>query len=114
MGLIPHLVMEDNRLQQIEKTLEEIKDSQEKITSALLGSYDKNSVGLIEETRNLRREVDEMKGQTKIQSAQLDEVIEFKQDAKKIVAGIAMAVPVLFELIKLGVAATWEVLKSSN
>jgi hypothetical protein len=103
--------MDDARLTQLEKSIQEIKISQDKIATALLGSYEKNSVGLIEEARNLRRDVNEIQTQVKVQEVQIEEVLEFKSDAKKIVAGIAFAVPLVFEFGKILVGVLWESLK---
>jgi len=100
----------DNKLNDLQKSIEEIKASQEKVANALLGSFEKNSIGLIEESRNLRRDVDELKGHGKIHEAQITEILTFKNDAKKIVAGIAIVIPFVFELIKVGVSALWDVL----
>jgi len=103
--------MDDTRLSQLEKSIEEIKESQQKIATALLGSYEKNSVGLIEESRNLRRDVECLVKNQAIQQTQLTEVLEFKADAKKIVAGIAIIVPFVFELLKIVLSGAWEMLK---
>jgi len=99
--------MEDARLEQLEKSIEEIKDTQNKIALALLGSYDKQSVGLIEESRSLRREVDELKATRKLLEAQISELLEFRRDAKKIVAAIAIAIPFIFEVLKSGFMFLW-------
>lgn len=104
--------MDDTRLTQIEKSIEEIKESQVKVAQALLGSYEKNSVGLIEEARNLRKDVDESKVRLAAQQSQITEAIEFKNDAKKIVTVISIAVPFLFEAMKVAVGAIWELLKA--
>ena len=106
-----NIYMDDARLTQIEKSIEEIKQSQERIAHALLGSYEKNAIGLIEESRNLRRDVEELKTSSKIQEVQIDEVLEFKSDAKKIVTGIAFVVPIIFEFGKVVVTLLWESFK---
>lgn len=104
--------MDDNRLTQIEKSIEEIKESQVKVAQALLGSYEKNSIGLIEESRNLRRDVDEAKVRIHAQQSQIQEAIEFKNDAKKIVTVISIVVPFLFEAMKVAIGAVWELIKA--
>jgi uncharacterized iron-regulated protein len=105
--------MDDARLTQIEKSIEEIKESQVKVAQALLGSYEKNSVGLIEESRNLRRDVDESKVRLAAHQAQIDEAIEFKKDAKKIVTVISLIVPFVFKALEVGLSAVWELLKAN-
>lgn len=99
--------MEDSRLAQLEKSIEEIKEMQNRIALALLGSYDRQSIGLIEESRSLRREVDELKATRNLQEEQISELLEFRRDAKKIVAGIAIAIPFIFEVLKNGFLFLW-------
>jgi hypothetical protein len=112
------MVEHDSRLVQIEKSIEEIKEAQEKsnneirltldkIALALLGSYDKQSIGLIEECRTLRREVEDLKSANKLQEEQISTLLEFKRDAKKIVAAIAIAIPFIFEVLKAGFMFLW-------
>jgi hypothetical protein len=101
------MVEHDTRLVQIEKSIGEIKDSLHQISVALLGSYDKQSVGLIEECRTLRREVDDLKIANKLQEDQINTLLEFKKDAKKIVAAIAVAIPFIFEVLKAGFMFLW-------
>lgn len=103
--------MDDTRLTQLEKSIQEIKESQQKIATALLGSYEKNSVGLIEESRNLRRDVNDLQNKVKVHEVQIEEVIEFKSDAKKIVTVIAVIVPFVLELLKVGFNFVWESIK---
>jgi hypothetical protein len=105
--------MDESRLAQIEKSIEDIKTSQDKIAHALLGSYEKNSVGLIEEARNLRRDVDESKHRLNTHDVQITEFTEFRSDAKKIVAGIAIVIPFIFELVKFGFSFLWDMIKPS-
>jgi hypothetical protein len=105
--------MDETRLAQIEKSIEDIKESQEKIAHALLGSYEKNSVGLIEETRNLRRDVDDSKSRLNTHAEQISEFQEFQGNAKKIVAGIAIVIPFVFELLKFGVGFLWDMVRPS-
>lgn len=100
--------METKEVIEIKASIAEIKKGQDKILGALLGDLD-DSIGLIEHNRNLRREVTELNKAREIHEAQINEVVEFKRDTKKVVAGIALVVPFLFELVKLGVSAVWEV-----
>jgi hypothetical protein len=108
------MVEHDSRLVQIEKSIEEIKDTLNKITIALLGSYDKQSVGLLEESRALRKEVDDLKATRKLQEEQIEGLLEFKRDAKKIVAAIAFVIPFAFEILKVGWTAFWEYIKQAK
>lgn len=107
-------MVEDARLTQIEKSIGEIKDSLHQISVALLGSYDKQSIGLIEEARSLRREVEELKATRKLQEGQIESLLEFKRDAKKIVAAIAVVIPFVFEVLKVGWVAAWEYIKQGK
>lgn len=104
--------MDDTRLTQIEKSIEEIKESQVKVAQALLGSYEKNSVGLIEEARNMRKDMDEAKVRLLTHQEQITEAIEFKRDAKKVVTVISIVIPFLFEAIKVAAGAVWELVKT--
>lgn len=108
------MVEHDSRLVQIEKSIEEIKETLNKITIALLGSYEKQSIGLLEESRTLRKEVDDLKATRKLQEEQIETLLEFKRDAKKIVAVIAIIIPFVFEVVKVGWVALWEYLKQSK
>lgn len=105
--------MDDTRLTQIEKSIEEIKESQAKVAQALLGSYEKNSVGLIEESRNLRRDVDETRVKLAAQHILVEEAIEFKKDAKKIVTVISLVVPFIFKALEVAATAIWELVKAN-
>lgn len=105
-------MVDDARLTQIERSLAEIKESQEKVAQALLGSYDRQSVGLLEESRSLHREVEELKDARKLQEEQISSLLEFKRDTKKIVAAIAVAIPFIFELLKAGFMFIWNSVKS--
>jgi transcription initiation factor TFIID subunit TAF12 len=104
--------MDDLRLTQLEASIKEIKESQAKIEQALLGGLDKNSIGLIEESRSQRREIEILKTRSEIQASQIQEQEEFRKDAKKIVTGIAIVIPFVFELVKLGCMGVWEVIKA--
>lgn len=110
--------MDDTRLAQLEqsiaqlnKTMASFGQSQDKIVAALLGSYENNQVGLIEQTRNIRKDLDEIVAKTEEHGKQIEEVIEFKRDTKKIVIGIGFIIPVLFESLKLIFTFLWEAIK---
>jgi hypothetical protein len=96
--------MNETELSELRADIKEIKD-------ALIGSVSSQSVGLLEEARKLRREVDDLKHARELHDLQIREAIQFKSDAKKVVAGIAIVVPFIFEIIKLGVVALWEMFK---
>jgi hypothetical protein len=92
----------------------ELRADVKEIKDALLGSVTNKSVGLLEESRSLRRDVDELKHARELHELQIREAIQFKNDAKKVVAGIAIVVPFIFEILKLGVVALWEMFKAKS
>ena len=98
--------MED-RLSQIEHTLQEIKASQKEITNALLGSLE-GVTGLIPESRVLRKEMDLLNKISQIHEEKLQDLVTFKSTAKKILGGIAVIVPILFELCKAAILTLWD------
>lgn len=79
--------------------IEEIRATQLKIANALLGSFDKNSVGLIEDVRTLRKETDANNTTIQMHNVQINELTTFRNDTKKVVAAIALCVPIAFEII---------------
>jgi hypothetical protein len=87
--------------------ISEIREMQVKISSALLGGLDTNSVGLLEHCRILRSEVAELNKIVEVQKAQITELAGFRSDIKKIVAAIAFAMPIAFELVKSLAGAAW-------
>jgi len=94
------------------RAINEIRQSQIKVANALLGSLESNSIGLIEGQRILRKEMDVNNAATLKHDDQIGALITFKSDIKKIVAGIALLVPIGFEIVKGIGAAAWEYLKS--
>lgn len=92
---------------QRDKLLYEVRDSQVKIANALLGSLDTASVGLIEQARVTRNDLNQITERVEVHNVKLDDLVEFKRDIKKIVAGIAFIVPVLFEVIKSLIEVVW-------
>ena len=92
---------------QRDKLLQEVRDSQVKIANALLGSLDSSAVGLIEQARTTRSDLNEVQERIESHNIKLDDLIEFKRDIKKIVAGIAFIVPVLFEVVKTLIEVVW-------
>lgn len=107
------------RYDELKHTVDEIRTTQNKIASALLGSFEQNVPGLIEETRSLKRQVDLLSTQVNNNSNQLsasdkqiNELVGFKQDTKKIVLIIATAIPFVFELGKGIFYFVWEYFKA--
>lgn len=99
--------MDDQRLSNIERQMTEQGQLLQKVANALLGNLELNSVGLIEEQRNLRRQVESLNKQTSTQQitieSQTQEITslkEFRGSVKRIVALIAFAIPFLFEIVK--------------
>ena len=93
------------------KLLQEVRDSQVKIANALLGSLEHGNIGLIEETRNLRKEMDVNSIAINLNTQQISELLTFRNDVKKVVAAIAIAVPIIFEIIKELGALIWNSLR---
>jgi len=89
--------------------LQEVKESQLKVAEALLGSY--QSIGLIEEHRNQKKEIETYISILNNHSKQIAELETFRGDIKKIVAFIAVIIPVIFELAKGGLSLVWELFK---
>lgn len=111
--------MDENRLSLLEaqitaqsKAIEEIKTTQLRIANALLGSLDEHSVGLIEEVRNLKSQIIPLQTQIKELTDQVNLLETFKNDVKKVVAGIAIVIPLLVEVIKFGLTAVWELVRT--
>jgi hypothetical protein len=106
--------MDELRFKQIEESLDQILLSQTKISAALLGSYEKNAIGLIEEARILRREVDELRTYKKDSEIQIKDLMEAKRDARKIIVGLGFLVPIVFSILKAGAMALFEVFRSAG
>lgn len=94
------------------RVIDEIKDTQIKIANALLGSFDKTSIGLIEESRTQRRDINILNTVVNTLKEKVEVQENFRTDTKKIVASIALAVPFLFEVVKGAMTLLWEYLKS--
>lgn len=98
--------------ERIEATLEEQSKDIKEIKDALLGTFGKNpSIGLIEETRSLRQKVTTLEEIITKQQIETTANTEFRRDSKKIVAGIAIVIPFLVEILKFGFISLWELLK---
>ena len=106
--------MDDSFQIEIKRAIQEINLKVDKIQGALIGSLENDTVGLIEKNRVLRVEVDSLLEINKINIIKIKELEVFKSDAKKVVAGIALAIPILFEFFKLFASAIWEYFRSSK
>lgn len=97
--------MDEIRLSNIEHSLRRIED-------ALVGSIGDNpTVGLIEKQRNQERDLAELKQFRLAVEPQVKEALAFKSEMKKLVAGIAVIIPLGFEVIKLAAEFIWEIFK---
>ena len=96
------------RFSLLEDAVAKIQISQTKIEHALLGDLDKGSVGLIEEARTARREINDLRQIYSSLAPQVKESIDFKNNLKLMVAGIAVVVPFAFDLIKIGFTHVWD------
>src|SRR4051812_32485859 len=91
-------------LDKLQHTVNEIRD-------ALLGELGGRK-GLMEETRAMREDLDLLRADVAKNKIVINDLSVFKSDAKKIIAGIALVVPILFELLKLGFVALIELVKN--
>ena len=91
-----------------DKLLQEVRDSQLKIASALLGNLDSASVGLIEQARVTRHDLNNVVDKVELHHIKIEDLITFKRDIKKLVTGIAITVPVVFEVVKLISEVVWK------
>lgn len=96
------------------KEISEIKDTQIKIANALLGSFDKSSVGLIEEVRSLAKLSHDNAMAIKTLEQEALNQQNFRRDAKKLIMGLALVVPFAFDIIKGMATLFWEYLKTSK
>lgn len=99
--------MEKSGIEEMSKDIKEIK-------AALVGSIADKEPGLIEQQRVIKRDVGELQTLTSAHETQISEIVEFKKDAKKVVAGIAFVIPFAFELLKLGAGALWDLIKHAK
>lgn len=102
--------MEDQRFIQLQDSITEIRDTQKKVAEAILGNYDGRK-GLSEQTRLLRDDVDELQVSSKLSLTEIQELKEFKKEVKKVVASLALIIPLLFELFKFGIMGLLEFFK---
>jgi hypothetical protein len=102
------------QLENQRRVIDEIRLSQNKVAAALLGSFEQNVPGLIEDTRNIHKELDALKPKVETHEKTINSLIIFKNDTKKVVAGIALAVPFLFEVLKGVVYFIWEHIKAAR
>lgn len=87
----------------------EIREAQARIEEALLGSMEKP--GLLEEQRNMKRELDALTNASKIHATDIAQLKEFRRDMKKMVTGIALLIPFAFEIGKGLLTVVWEFVK---
>lgn len=99
--------------------VEEIRTSQIKIAHALLGGFEKDSAGLLEQQRinvasliELKAQNVEIKEELETQASQISELEQFKSEIKKVVALIAFAIPIVFEILKAIAEVAWEAAKA--
>jgi hypothetical protein len=95
--------------------LRRLEEGQIVIHNALLGSLSTSSVGLIEESRTLRRDVNSISNAIRQQESEIkvnkEEIASFglfRHDIKRIVAFIAITIPFAFEILKMAFVALWE------
>lgn len=105
-------IIQTERYNELKLAIDEIRNTQNKVAAALLGSLEQQNPGLIEESRNLRKEVEELKIKTVKVESEVTTLVEFKQDIRKIVIGIAMIVPFIYEILKGSLYFIWEYLKT--
>ena len=106
--------MDDTRLLNIEKQMTEQGQLLQRVANALLGSFEQGSVGLIEEQRTLKRRIEELTKLTneqaitiEAQASQLNDLVAFRKDIKKVVGIISITIPVIFTCVKWLVEALW-------
>lgn len=91
--------MDKTEYAEIKATINEIRDTQKKMSDAILGTFGKD-VGLLEESRNLRRDVDR-------HEIELKSVVKWTTKAKIIVGGIVASIPVVWEVGKVAFTVLW-------
>jgi hypothetical protein len=109
-----NLNLTEDRLNRIEESLNEVQKGQEKILGAILGNIDEKTPGLIEQTRSLRQDVNNLSQQTLSHAAQIQECLAFKSVTRKMLAGVAVIVPLLFGGLKLLFFGVVEFFKVKN
>ena len=99
-------------------TVGKIKEGQIKIAHALLGSFEKDGAGLLEQQRiNVKDIIDlksansELKSKLDTHAGQITELQTFKSEIKKVVAIIAFAIPLVFEILKGIAEVVWDTTK---
>lgn len=113
--------MEDTRLSNIEKQMTDQGQLLQKVANALLGNLENSTMGLIEEQRNLKRQVDNLiksdSAKAEIiekQAIQIAELIDFKNRARNIVLAIATGIPLVFEVVKVVWEMVWAYITNHN
>lgn len=84
----------------LNKDIAELKSDVREIRDALLGSLEDKTPGLIEQSRVMRLEIDQIKIESKASSTQITEVTQFQKDAKKIVIWLGILATCIFNGLK--------------
>jgi hypothetical protein len=90
------------------KAIEEIRASQIKVANALLGSFERDGVGLLEQQRTNVTQIAKLHSLTRDHDTQIVELIKFRDEIKKMVAIIAVGIPIVFEIVKALCIVGWE------
>ena len=92
------------QIERCQTSINSVITSQALIAKALLGELGSEQVGLLEEGRALRKESDANKVIVESHTTQINELQEFRRGMMKMVAGIALIIPVAFEILKAGIS----------
>lgn len=103
----PSMLELKSEIANVKVAVEEVRASQVKIAHALLGSFEKDGAGLLEQQRINVKDIYELKTlnsqikeQLEAHKEQITELEKFKSEIKKVVAIIAFAIPLVFEILK--------------
>jgi hypothetical protein len=101
--------------------IKEVRESQRKIETALLGSLDSATGGLFGQVRDQGKELKAVCQATHSHTAtiathstEIHELQDFKRDTKRVVAFIAVTIPFSFEIIKFVGGLVWAYLKTTH
>ena len=108
----PHYQELKTQIEALSRTSLETKDNLQRVVNALLGGFDSSSVGLIEQVRHMKLQQDTNSVLVQQHVEQISSLMTFQANMKKIVAGIAIAMPVLFDVLKGIWGLVWEALKT--
>jgi hypothetical protein len=107
-----HQSISSEQYEQLKRQLDNQDVKIGEIRDALLGSLTQRGGGLLEAHRQLRSDVDNVLTTQRTNITQITELMTFKSNIKKLVTGIAIAIPFAFELIKFVFELVWDWLKS--